>query len=66
MVDIHDRRPVVFTPGNAQAWLESGAGEEQAGKLAVECSQPTENFECYPVDVAVGNVKNQGPGLIER
>jgi len=66
MVDIHDRRPVVFTPENARAWLESGVSEEQAGKLAVECGQPTEEFEWYPVNVAVGNVKNQGSGLIER
>ena len=66
MVDIHDRRPVVFTPNSVQAWLDSGIGEEQAGKLAMECSQPAEDFEWYPVDVAVGNVKNQGPGLIER
>ena len=66
MVDIHDRRPVVFTPENARAWLESEVSEEQAGKLAEGCSQPTDEFEWYPVNVAVGNVKNQGPGLIER
>lgn len=64
MVDIHDRRPVVFTPVHAREWIEAGLDRDRAEELAVECCQPTADFEWYPVGKAVGNVRNQGPDLI--
>ena len=64
MVDIHDRRPVVFTPELAREWIEAGLDRDRAEELAVECCHPTAEFEWYPVGNAVGNVKNQGPVLI--
>nr|WP_312968731.1 SOS response-associated peptidase family protein [Pseudomonas sp.] len=66
MVDIHDRRPVVLPPDVAREWLEPGLLPERAADLARHHDTPVEAFEWYPVDKAVGNVKNQGPYLIEQ
>ena len=64
MVDIHDRRPVVLTYEHAREWLDPSLERERAEELVLECCQPTEEFEWYPVSKAVGNIKNQGPELI--
>ena len=64
MVDIHDRRPVVFSPEHAREWMGSNLDRKVAEELALSCCQPTEDFEWYPVGNAVGNVKNQGPELV--
>ena len=65
MVDIHDRRPMVFSPEHAREWMESDLDRKVAEELALRCSQQTEDFEWYPVGSAVGNVINQGPELIK-
>ena len=65
MVDIHDRRPVVLAPEHAREWMETTLDPQRAEELALTLCQPTEGLEWYPVNVAVGNVKNQGPGLIK-
>jgi len=65
MVDIHDRRPVVLAPEHAQEWVESDLNARRAEELALECCQPTKDFEWYPVSTAVGSVRNQGPELIK-
>ena len=64
MVDIHDRRPVEFSPEHAREWMGSNLDRKVAEELALSCCQPTEDFEWYPVASAVGNVKNQGPELV--
>ena len=64
MVDIHDRRPVVFSPEHAREWMENDLDQTKAEELALNCCQPTKDFEWYPVGNAVGNVKNQGPELV--
>ena len=64
MVDIHDRRPVVFSPEHAREWMGSNLDRRVADELALSCCQPTEDFEWYPVGSAVGNVTNQGPELV--
>ncbi len=64
MVDIHDRRPVVFSPEHAREWMENDLDHTKAEELALNCCQPTKDFEWYPVGNAVGNVKNQGPELV--
>lgn len=64
MEDIHDRRPIVLKPEHARKWLDPSLEREQAEDLALECCQPTEKFEWYPVDKDIGNVKNQGRELI--
>jgi len=65
MVDIHDRRPVVLAPEHAREWVESDLDARRAEELALECCQPTEEFEWHPVSTAVGNVRNQGAELIK-
>lgn len=64
MVDIHDRRPVVLTPEHAREWLDPETPRERAELIAKECCRPTDEFTWYEVSKDVGNVRNQGPGLI--
>jgi putative SOS response-associated peptidase YedK len=63
MVDIHDRRPVVLSPEDAREWLEPGLSSERVMALVLH-SRAVGDFEWYPVGREVGNVRNQGPGLI--
>lgn len=65
MVDIHDRRPVVLSPEHAREWLDPDLTTQRATELARDCCRPTQEFEWFPVGKAVGNVRNQGPELIE-
>ena len=65
MVDIHDRRPLVFKPEQAREWIKYDLEQIRAEVLALECCQLTEDFEWFPVSKIVGNVKNQGPELIK-
>jgi putative SOS response-associated peptidase YedK len=64
MVDIHDRRPLVLSPELANEWIDPGLSPGRAEEIARECCLPTEEFEWFAVDRAVGNVRNQGPDLI--
>lgn len=64
MLDIHDRRPVVLSPEDACAWLDPATPPERAEDIARHCARPVDDFEWYAVGKAVGNSKNQGPGLI--
>ncbi|MGN9435290.1 SOS response-associated peptidase family protein [Pseudomonas syringae] len=65
MVDIHDRRPVVLTAEDARAWLDSETTPQKAEALAKEHCRIVDDFEWFTVDRAVGNVRNQGPELIQ-
>ncbi|KPY85307.1 SOS response-associated peptidase family protein [Pseudomonas syringae pv. tagetis] len=65
MVDIHDRRPVVLTAEDARAWLDSETAPQKAEALVKEHCRIVDDFEWFPVDRAVGNVRNQGPELIQ-
>jgi len=65
MVDIHDRRPVTLSPELAREWLDPGTPKERAEQIVLLQGEPTEAFEWFKVDRAIGNVRNQGPELIE-
>lgn len=65
MVDIHDRRPVVLRPDLAREWIEPDLPLERAEEIVQDNALLNEAFEWYAVDRAVGNVRNEGPGLIE-
>ncbi len=65
MVDIHDRRPGVLPAEDAKAWLDLENTPQAAEIPAKEHCRSVDDFEWFPVDRAVGNVKNQGPTLIE-
>ena len=65
MVDIHDRRPVALTPELAREWLDPATPKERAEQVVMYQGEPTEAFEWFKVDRAIGNVRNQGPELIK-
>ncbi|HCK4596929.1 TPA: SOS response-associated peptidase family protein [Pseudomonas aeruginosa] len=65
MVDIHDRRPVVLSPDLAREWLDPATPPERAEQIVLHQGEPSEAFTWYPVSRDVGNVRNQGPQLIE-
>lgn len=64
MVDIHDRKPLVLTPEHAREWIEPGLTPCRAEEIAKECCQPVDDFEWFRVGTSIGNVRNQGAGLI--
>lgn len=65
MVDIHDRRPVTLSPELAREWLDPGTPKERAEQIVLLQDEPTDAFEWFKVNRAIGNVRNQGPDLIE-
>jgi putative SOS response-associated peptidase YedK len=65
MVDIHDRRPVVLSAQEAALWLSPWADAAAAEELLRTRALGPENFEWYKVDRALGNVRSQGPKLVE-
>ncbi|HCE9367034.1 TPA: SOS response-associated peptidase [Pseudomonas aeruginosa] len=65
MVDIHDRRPVVLSPELAREWLDPATTPERAEQIVLHQGEPAEAFTWYEVSRDVGNVRNQGPQLIE-
>ena len=66
MVDIHDRRPVVLSLECALHWMDPELSPDEAEEIALEHSLGVEEFDWYPVDRAVGNVRNEGAHLIKR
>lgn len=66
LVDIHDRRPLVFTPEAALEWMDPHTTSSQASVLANDASVPAEKFIWHLVTRAVGNVRNQGPELVKN
>ncbi|HBO1750193.1 Gifsy-2 prophage protein [Pseudomonas aeruginosa] len=65
MVDIHDRRPVVLPPELAREWIDPATTPERAEQIVLHQGEPSESFRWYTVSRDVGNVRNQGPQLIE-
>lgn len=65
LIDIHDRRPLTLTPSAARRWLRQETTSQEAEEIAREGSVPADEFTWHTVTRAVGNVKNQGAGLIE-
>jgi putative SOS response-associated peptidase YedK len=59
--DLHQRMPLMLSPPLLQGWL--GGTPEQAA-AAVDAAPPPA-LAWHPVTRAVGNVRSQGPGLIE-
>ncbi|MCE0845982.1 SOS response-associated peptidase family protein [Buttiauxella sp. A2-C1_F] len=66
LVDIHDRRPLVFTPSAALTWMDPETTGVQASELAHHVAVSTDEFIWHPVTRSVGNVKNQSPELIRN
>lgn len=64
IIDIHDRRPLVLPPDVAREWINPELSEGRAAEIGREVGTPVDAFEWYPVNKAVGNVKNDGPELL--
>lgn len=65
MKPIHDRMPVIVGDENLSAWLgEEPATPEQLRSMLVPFA--AERMTAWPVSKAVGQVKNQGPDLVEK
>lgn len=65
LLDVHDRRPVVFDPQDARIWMDNSLPPEQAEQLARNRSLPPESFEWYRVSSDVNNARHNEPYLIE-
>jgi len=59
--DVHDRMPVLLTPDLVPDWLSTGA---QDGAALLQARQAPA-LRVHPVSRDVGNVRNDGPALIE-
>lgn len=64
MIDVHDRRPIVLSPPLARQWIDPMLPEVQAEQLVLNLGEGPAEFEWYRIGIAVGNVRNKGPGLI--
>jgi len=60
---IHDRMPLLVTPDRRAAWLDPRTPKDQLPALLVPAQQG--GLEAFPVSTAVGNVRNNGPELVE-
>ncbi|WP_334188967.1 SOS response-associated peptidase [Noviherbaspirillum sp.] len=65
LVDVHDRRPVVFSAEDAIVWMDNGFPPEQAEQLARSVALPPDAFEWYEVGTEVNRVGNNGEQLIQ-
>jgi putative SOS response-associated peptidase YedK len=61
---IHDRMPVILRRRHWDRWLEPDALAESE-RLAMLVPAPDASIRLWPVGRAVGNVRNDHPGLIE-
>ncbi len=63
MEKIHDRMPVILAPRNYERWLAPA----DPARLPVDLLKPypAEEMKTWPVGKAVGNTRNDDPGLIE-
>jgi putative SOS response-associated peptidase YedK len=65
LAGVHDRMPLVLPPDRWAAWLGEGADEaDPDALLAPTPAAVVEAFEIRPVGPEVGNVNNNGPGLV--
>lgn len=66
LVDIHDRRPLVLVPEAATEWMRTDVSGKEAREIALDGTVSADHFNWYAVSLAVGNVKNQGPELLQK
>lgn len=63
MATVHTRMPVLLDPVGVELWLDP----QTPVSVLVELLQPApeETLRLWPVELAVSNVRNEGPALIE-
>ncbi|MBA6138197.1 MULTISPECIES: SOS response-associated peptidase family protein [Pseudomonas] len=65
LVDIHDRKPLVLFPDISREWMDPATTPARAAEIVEAGCRPAQDFCWFPVSKAVGNVRNQGPELVE-
>lgn len=63
MAELHHRMPVILDHEDLQVWLDPAAAPEDLQALLRPC--PEDWIKAYEVGAAVGNVRNDGPELID-
>jgi putative SOS response-associated peptidase YedK len=71
MAPIHNRMPVILKPADYTRWLTRDPGSSQGmghGELPIDLlgSYDAEAMEAIPANKAVGNVRNNGPEMLNR
>jgi putative SOS response-associated peptidase YedK len=61
---LHDRMPVLLDASAWDAWLDPGNDDREALSALLRPA-PDGLLEAIPVSAAVGNVRNDGPELVE-
>ncbi len=64
---IHDRMPVLLAPEDYDTWLAGDFASAAEALIFLDAASRAtiRAFEAYPVGSAVGNVRNNGPELID-
>jgi putative SOS response-associated peptidase YedK len=62
MADIHDRQPVMFTPDNWEVWLDAQSSPDD---LFAAAADDAPALAWHAVGKDVGNIRNEGPELVE-
>lgn len=67
LADIHDRMPVFLDADLADDWLDphEPASDELLAAIGLGGAEVADRAQFHPVSSAVGNVRNNGPELIE-
>lgn len=70
LAQLHDRIPLAMTPQMSQEWITPGQltadeAEVLVSRVRTEAFDVASGWEIYPVDRAVGNVRNDAPQLME-
>jgi putative SOS response-associated peptidase YedK len=65
LIDVHDRRPLVFAPEAARRWLDSALQFDELEQLARSACLPAARFRWHRVSPEVDRTLNDEPGLIE-
>ena len=60
--DVHDRMPVILQPRDYDRWLRRG--EAHQPPIDLLRPYPAEGMSASPCNKAVGNVRNNGPGML--
>jgi putative SOS response-associated peptidase YedK len=64
MKPIHDRMPVILDSADWEAWLNPDTDLDTLQSLLAPA--PAGGLEAYPISTRVNNVRNDGPGLLDR
>jgi putative SOS response-associated peptidase YedK len=65
LIDVHDRRPLVFAPDAARRWLDPALPLKEVEQLARNACAPASQFVWYRVSADVNRALNDEARLIE-